>query len=195
MSGLTASQQVLGSPEYNALTKYLSGNIRDLVTAVDAFAESVEDEYKKTANSSDVEALLWRAWEGVVAIAASTSYTSSRRQKLTDFLVMLAYRCSAANGSQGFQFEGMKVWRDLPVLDWELREAWSFGMPLIITTPPLRLTENLHTSRVCEEFEWRPRALAQSECVHCNAGGFDTRQGGRQPRLLTVRHAGHPHCT
>ena len=130
MSELSASQEVLDSAEYDTLTKYLAGDIKDLAAALAAFAKPVEDKYMSTGDASDVQGLLSLSWDSVVAIAASTAYTSPRRQKLADFLVRLAYRPTLMRDGEVCQISGMTVWRDLPTLGWEIRDAWNFGTPL-----------------------------------------------------------------
>ena len=128
MPGLSPSQEVLDSPEYGVLTKYLAGDIQTEADALDAFCQPIENKYMQTANPPDVEGLLWRAWESVVAVAASTAYGSRNRQKLADsFMLDLLYRPTLSKDGQDCVVEGMTVWRDLPVFGWELREAWDLG--------------------------------------------------------------------
>ena len=78
MSGLSASQQVQSSPQYAALTKYLSGQIQVLDDAQDQFTKPIEDQYAQSGSSSVVESSLWTTWQAVVAIAAATSLAFRR---------------------------------------------------------------------------------------------------------------------
>ena len=128
MAGLTASQQVINSPQYQALSIYLSDPEPELDGALDTFCQPIEDRFISNSSNSDVESSLWTAWQGVVAIAASTSYSDSNRAKSANFLVRLLYRPHLVSSGQICEIDGMVVWRDLPVLGWELREAWNFGM-------------------------------------------------------------------
>jgi hypothetical protein len=128
MSGLTASQQVTNSPQYQALSIYLSDPEPEIDGALDAFCQPIEDQFISNSSTSNVEGSLWTAWQGVVAIAASNSYSDPNRAKSASFLVQLLYRPNLVSGDQTCEIDGMVVWRDLPVLGWELREAWNFGM-------------------------------------------------------------------
>lgn len=127
MPGLSPSNEILHSKEFVALSKHLSGHHTSLGEALDAFCEPVEDKYMKTENPADVEGLLWKAWQAIVAVAASTPHTSPNRQKLVDFLLGLEHRPVLMKGGDVCEIQGLKVWKDLPVLGWELRETWNFG--------------------------------------------------------------------
>lgn len=127
MAGLEASQQVLDSPQYEAITTYLADTTPDTDGTIEAFCQPIEEKYQSTSSSSDVEELLWTAWQAVVAIAASIPYSSTSRETLASLLVQLAYRPALTNDGQTCEIDSMVVWRDLPILGWELREAWNFS--------------------------------------------------------------------
>jgi hypothetical protein len=127
MVELETSQQLLDSPQYAALTLYLADTRPDEDGAIDAFCQPIEDKYKSTSSPSCVEELLWVAWQALVAIAASTPYSSPSRETLARLLVRFVYRPTLTNDGQTCDVDGMVVWRDLPVLGWELRAAWKFG--------------------------------------------------------------------
>lgn len=131
MPGLNPSQEVLDSPQYEALSSYLADANSDLDGALNAFCRPIEDRYKTISDDAHVDSLLWIAWQGVVAIAASTPYSSDNRDKLVKFVVRSLYRPNLINDDRTCEIHGMIVWRDLPVLGWELREAWNFGMPAL----------------------------------------------------------------
>jgi hypothetical protein len=69
----------------------------------------------------------------IFAIAASTPYSSPHRETLAKFLVRLLYRPNLTTDGKTYKIDGLVVWRDLPALGWELREAWNFG---IVTQNP-----------------------------------------------------------
>lgn len=127
MSGLRASQRVLESKQYRALSQWLSGHSKSVGDALDSFCEPVEDRFFQTENASDAEAPLWTTWQAAIGEAAATSHTSPQRQKLVDFVVNLTSRPTLSKGDSLCQIDGMTVWRDLPVFGWELREAWNLG--------------------------------------------------------------------
>lgn len=127
MSAPRVSQQVLDSKAYAALSKWLSGHTKTMGEAVDAFCQPVEDKFFQTQKSSDAEGMLWTTWQGVIGQAAATPHTSPQRQKLVDFVVSLTSRPTLSKGDSTCQIDNMTVWKDLPVLGWELREAWNLG--------------------------------------------------------------------
>lgn len=127
MPGLTPSQQVLDSPQYGALKDYLAAGDAKLNSTLDAFCKPIEDKLASNSSSSDVEETLRIGWQAIVGLAASTPYSSPDQETLAKFLVLLAYRSNLVEDGKPYEIDGMLVWRDLPVLGWELREAWNAG--------------------------------------------------------------------
>jgi hypothetical protein len=122
-----SSQQVLESKEYSAVTHWLSGHTENVGDVLDAFCEPVENKFFQTENASDVEGLLWTAWQALVGEAASTPHTSTHQRKLVDMVMGLAHRPTLTKGDNTCTIDGMTVWKDLPVLGWQLREAWNIS--------------------------------------------------------------------
>ncbi|KAK5170339.1 uncharacterized protein LTR77_004926 [Saxophila tyrrhenica] len=126
-SGLNASEQVLQSEEYTAVINWLSGRTKSVGDALDIFCQPVENKFFQTENAQNVEPLLWRAWQAIVGEAATTPHTSQHKQKLVELMLNLAFRPTLSRGESICEVDGMKVWRDLPIFGWELREAWNFA--------------------------------------------------------------------
>jgi hypothetical protein len=131
MSALGISQKVMDSKEHAELTKWTSGEHHTIGDALDAFCEPVETKYFNTQSSSDVEGMLWTAWQAVVGKAAVTPYGSEQQHRLVDFVTNLAFRPTLSKDDQICKIDDMTVWRDLPVLGWEIREAWNFGLYIL----------------------------------------------------------------
>lgn len=126
-SGLAASAEVQQSPQYAALQGLTTGAAE--ASPLQRFCDPVEKKLE-SKNASDAEEELYNGWVAVIARAAATSYTEGGRAALAAFLVSLTQK--RADGQQANSDYGvvkdMKVWQDLPMFGWQVRDAWNFGM-------------------------------------------------------------------
>lgn len=122
----SAHEELPDTPQSTNLTKYLHGR-KSLQQAVDTFCQPVENKFMDTSRSEAVESLLLEAWSAVVAVAGATPHASENRQKLADFVMALTDRPTLMKGDQTAELYGRKVWRGLPGLGLQMREAWNMG--------------------------------------------------------------------
>lgn len=125
MSLFEANSQVREAPQFDAITQYIEDGIQRTGDALNAFCEPIEDRYMATSNPSEIEGLLWSAWRCVVVSAAATDHEYRGQQKLVDFIFEVQRRPTLEKDGQACEVQGMTVWRDLPILVWEMREAWN----------------------------------------------------------------------
>ncbi|KAI7286984.1 hypothetical protein KC345_g845 [Hortaea werneckii] len=127
MSLLHPTNKLRAQPQYQLLSAYAHDNeTRSPESTLDAFCEPIENRYKETTNPSDVEELLWPAWQCLVACAAATPHESAGQQKLVDLVLRVQQRpaLEKKGGEVCYVQEGI-VWRDLPIFGWHMREAWN----------------------------------------------------------------------
>ncbi|KAI7158607.1 hypothetical protein KC349_g4723 [Hortaea werneckii] len=127
MSPLHPTEKVRDQPQYQLLSNLASGNDGGASheSTLDAFCEPVESRYKQTTNPSDVEDLLWPAWQCLIACAAATPHESEGQQKLVDLVLGLQHRPVLEKDGEVCHVQEGLVWRDLPVFGWQMREAWN----------------------------------------------------------------------
>lgn len=126
-SGFAASEKVQQSPQYAALEGLTTGAAE--ASPLQRFCAPVEQKLQSSSPSDDVEEELYRGWKAVISRAAATSYTEGGRSALVAFLVSLTQKRSdgeQANSDYGV-VQGMKVWQDLPLFGWQVRDAWNFA--------------------------------------------------------------------
>lgn len=121
-SGLAASEEVQQTPQYAALEGLITGAAE--ANPLLRFCDSVEQRLQSD-NASDAEEELHKGWRSVIARAAATSHTEGGRSALAAFLVSLTRK--RADSDYGV-VQDMKVWQDLPMFGWQVRDAWNFGM-------------------------------------------------------------------
>ena len=126
-SGLVASAETQQTPQYAALAGLTTGAAD--ASPLPRFCDPVEKKLESN-NASDAEEQLYNGWVAVIARAAATSHTEGGRSALAAFLVSLTQK--RADGQQANSDYGvvkdMKVWQDLPMFGWQVRDAWNFGM-------------------------------------------------------------------
>lgn len=127
-SGFAAPEKVQQSPQYAALEGLTTGAAE--ASPLQRFCAPVEQKLQSSSPSDDVEGELYKGWIAVMSRAAATSYTEGGRSALAAFLVSLTQKRAdgqQANSDYGV-VHGMKVWQDLPLFGWQVRDAWNFGM-------------------------------------------------------------------
>nr|POF14225.1 hypothetical protein CFP56_03249 [Quercus suber] len=124
MSGLQASQSILDSPAYKAVSQYIQSQDASSGDAQAAFCQPVEDSVTSSFQSSGAEDQLWQLWKGVISLAASTS-DDGAQQRLVDFVLSVAQRPDVQQNDQVSQVQDMTLWRDLPIFGWQLRDSWN----------------------------------------------------------------------
>lgn len=127
-SGLVASSEIQQTPQYAALGGLTTGAAE--ANPLQRFCDPVEQKLQSNGNTEDAEEELNKGWKAVIARAADTPHTEGGRSALAAFLVSLTQK--RADGQQADSHYGvvqdMKVWQDLALLGWALRDAWNFGM-------------------------------------------------------------------
>ncbi|KAK4502173.1 hypothetical protein PRZ48_005598 [Zasmidium cellare] len=123
-AGLEGSNSVQQSPQFAALSDYVSGK-SDLNGALDAFAQPAEKEWTPSTSPEEVEEQLTLSWRSIISQAAQTSFKDAAQQKLADFVVALQQRPTVQKGDQTCQVQGSTVWKDLPTFGWSIRDAWN----------------------------------------------------------------------
>ena len=78
-------------------------------------------------SASEVESQLWRVWKAVVATATQTPHDSPAQQKLADFVLELRNRPTLERQGKVCKVWEAVVWKDLPILGPQMREAWNDG--------------------------------------------------------------------
>lgn len=124
-AGLSASQQLKGSPQYSALSGVSSRTTATDIT--DRFCEPVEHKFASTQTSDELEEELITGWQAVIARAAETSFKDLSMPKLVEFVTALQQRPDLAKDGQKCMIQDMAVWNDLPLFGWQMRDAWNFG--------------------------------------------------------------------
>lgn len=147
MPKLIVSKEVQTSPQYAAVNDYAIQTTTSLDETIDKFSGLVESK----AASGDDEVLseaLNLSWKSITSLAADTAFTEPGMQRLVDFVLELQNRSDVEVDGKARVVEGMKLWSDLPLFGWQMRDAWNFGNAI----PPAEdesmpsLIENLHST-------------------------------------------------
>lgn len=127
MGGIEPDHEVKHSHEYRALTTYLSNKPQPLNDAQESFCKPTEEIFMSSQSASEVETQLWRVWKAVVATATQTPHDSPAQQKLADFVLELRNRPTLERQGKVCKVWEAVVWKDLPILGPQMREAWNDG--------------------------------------------------------------------
>jgi hypothetical protein len=127
MAGIEPDHEIKHSDEYRALTTYLSAKPQPLSAALESFCKPTEDTFMSSQSASEVESQLWRVWKAVVATATQTPHDSPGQQKLADFVLELRNRPVLERQGTACKVWDAVVWKDLPILGPQMREAWNDG--------------------------------------------------------------------
>ena len=127
MGGIEPDHEVKHSHEYRALTTYLSNKPQALNNAQESFCKPTEEIFMSSQSASEVESQLWRVWKAVVATATQTPHDSPAQQKLADFVLELRNRPTLERQGKVCKVWEAVVWKDLPILGPQMREAWNDG--------------------------------------------------------------------
>ena len=134
MSPLHPTTKLRQNPQYQLLNAYAANNeTANPESTLDAFCEPIENRYyEENTNASDVEDLLWPAWQCLIACAAATPHDSKGQQKLVELVLRVQQRPALEKkkkeeGGEVCHVQDGVVWRDLPVFGWQMREAWNAG--------------------------------------------------------------------
>jgi hypothetical protein len=112
MGSPDSDNEVKNSQEYKALNDHLSS----------------EETFMQSQSASEVETQLWRVWKAITTIAAQTAHDSPGRQKLANFVLELQKRPQLeCKGETCKIWDEAVVWKDLPILGPQMREAWNDG--------------------------------------------------------------------
>jgi len=130
MSLLHPTTKLRENPQYQLLSAYAHDNgTANPQSTLDAFCEPIENRYREeTTNPSDIEELLWPAWQCLIACAAATPHNSKGQQKLVELVLGVQQRPALEKrGGEVCRVQDGVVWRDLPIFGWQMREAWNAG--------------------------------------------------------------------
>ncbi|RMY45886.1 hypothetical protein D0863_15951 [Hortaea werneckii] len=130
MSPLHPTSKLRENPQYQLLSAYAHDNgTANPESTLDAFCEPIENRYyEATTNPSDIEELLWPAWQCLIACAAATPHESAAgQQKLVELVLRVQRRpaLEKKGGGEVCSVQDGVVWRDLPIFGWQMREAWN----------------------------------------------------------------------
>jgi len=196
MGGIEPDHEVKHSHEYRALTTYLSNKPQPFSNAKESFCKPTEEIFMSSQSASEVESQLWRVWKAVVATATQTPHDSPAQQKLADFVLELRNRPVLERQGKVCKVWEAVVWKDLPILGPQMREAWNDGeflnMIPICRNQLLTPSKSRHRSFAPS----RPHRLDQPECFHGDTSQHHPIPQHRFParqRLLSLRNLDHPH--
>jgi hypothetical protein len=128
MSSKDSDNEVTNSQEYKTLNTHLSDDSDSLATTLDSFCKPTEETFMKSQSASEVENQLWRVWKAIATIATQTAHDSPGRQKLADFVLEVQKRPQLeCKGEVCKIWDEAVVWKDLPILGPQMREAWNDG--------------------------------------------------------------------
>ena len=128
MGSNDSGQEVTNSQEYKTLSTHLSNDSGSLTTTLDSFCKPTEENFMKSQSASEVESQLWRVWKAITTIATQTAHDSPGRQKLADFVLEVQKRPQLECKGEVCKIWGEAVvWKDLPILGPQMREAWNDG--------------------------------------------------------------------
>ncbi|KAI7083711.1 Transaldolase [Hortaea werneckii] len=126
MSPLHPTEKLREEPQYHLLSQYAHENgTGSLESTLDAFCEPIENRYTETTSPSNVEGLLWSAWQCLIGCAAATPHESEGQRKLVDLVLRLQHRAALEKEGEVCYVQGGVAWRDLPIFGWQMREAWN----------------------------------------------------------------------
>jgi hypothetical protein len=154
MGGIEPDHEVKHSHEYRALTTYLSNKPQPRNDAQESFCKHTEEIFMSSQSASEVETQLWRVWKAVVATATQTPHDSPAQQKLADFVLELRNRPTLERQGKVCKVWEAVVWKDLPILGPQMREAWNDGEFRDIST--------IRRNQLLTPFESRHRSFAPS---------------------------------
>jgi len=128
MGSNDSDHEVKTSQEYKALNTHLSNDSESLTTTLDSFCKPTEETFMNSQSASEVETQLWKIWKAVVSTATQTAHDSPARQKLADFVLEVQKRPQLeCQGKACKIWDEAVVWKDLPILGPQMREAWNDG--------------------------------------------------------------------
>lgn len=128
MGSNDSDHEVKTSQEYKALNTHLSNDSESLTTTLDSFCKPTEETFMNSQSASEVETQLWKIWKAVVSTATQTAHDSPGRQKLADFVLEVQKRPQLECQGKACQiWDEAVVWKDLPILGPQMREAWNDG--------------------------------------------------------------------
>jgi hypothetical protein len=127
MGAIEPDHDIKHSHEYRALTTYLSAKPQPLSDALESFCKPTEETFMSSQSASEVESQLWRVWKAVVATATQTPHDSPGQQKLAEFVLELRNRPVLERQGTVCKVWDAVVWKDLPILGPQMREAWNDG--------------------------------------------------------------------
>lgn len=127
MGGIEPDHEIKHSHEYRALTTHISAKPQSLSAALESFCKPTEEAFMSSQSASEVETQLWRVWKAVVAAATQTPHDSPAQQKLADFVLELRNRPVLERHGKTCKVWDAVVWKDLPILGPQMREAWNDG--------------------------------------------------------------------
>lgn len=116
------------STVHQTIKDYLTSNDEaDQKQAIKTSASIVEEILQGTADESAMEERLWSLWRAVISAAKSTSYQDHhQKQKLAQYVLDLQARQTPSTPrSDQPSVQDMKLWSDLPIFGWALRDAWN----------------------------------------------------------------------
>ena len=196
MGGIEPDHELKHSHEYRALTTYLSNKPQAFNAAVESFCKPTEEAFMNSQNASEVETQLWRVWKAVVAAATQTPHDSPAQQKLADFVLELRNRPTLERQGKVCKVWEAVVWKDLPILGPQMREAWNDGEFSRRFHHLPQLATNTFCSRHRSFAPSRPHRLDQPERFHGDTGQYHPLPEHHFParqRLLPLRNLDHPH--
>jgi hypothetical protein len=117
----------LETPEFRLLNSY--GSI-DNISLASRLCSAVTNAAETNQSEDDIEQLLWRLWNAVLAVASKTA--PAEQGKLAQLLQQMAKQGTLKNGDgKEVSVWDKKVWDDLPVFGAAAREVFNNGQSTI----------------------------------------------------------------
>jgi hypothetical protein len=188
MGSADSDNEVKSSQEYKALDDHLSADSRSLTETLDSFCKPTEETFMNSQSASEVETQLWRVWKAITTLATQTAHDSLGRQKLADFVLEVQKRPQLeCKGAVCKIWDEAVVWKDLPILGPQMREAWNDGEILsflliflifVVTGRQKKQSKLTSTTHSCIRLLalLRPQRLDKPQRFHSNSSRHSASQ-------------------
>jgi hypothetical protein len=200
MGSNDSDNEVKNSQEYQTLSAHLSNGSKSLTSTLDSFCKPTEETFMNSQSASEVESQLWRVWKAITTIATQTAHDSPGRQKLAEFVLEVQKRPQVeCKGEVCKIWDEAVVWKDLPILGPQMREAWNGGEAFSKPSSCYSSCKLTSTTYSCGRLLvfLRSQRLGKPKRFRRHSGRHTASQQqaiSRVPqRLLALRHLDYPH--
>lgn len=117
----------MASEEFNALKASLEAKSNPTEVA-HTLTEPTRKVFSEGASEGDIEDSLWRAWHGVIEIAAGTPH--EEQQPLVEILLAVQHQNIGKDEAASecmIWGNKVKIWKEMPLFGAATRQAWNRG--------------------------------------------------------------------